>query len=282
MAKKTLFHYLRLTEEDDPKKKTKVKDPEIAFDEPKSGVKFDDPTSKGQVATKGKRTPGALSKIDAKSADRTRRAAASVDLPDTAFTAYSEFMDRMGDMPAADQGHDDAYVYPDPEPVVRNALVPLNQMPARIVDADDPGFTPNIEWHEVRNTPGFRVPQVRAAFEPLFREMLGAPLSQIKVATDLMDQRMGGTGHRSMRALVSYIENHGVRRDDFNLEAFGIDPEIYNVDHAYVVHCDGNAFLLMRELHGGANPKYYVYVAEGTGGGTYVGGPEDDPTRMIR
>jgi hypothetical protein len=266
-----------ILEADDPK--SKVKTAEI------SGIDFDveDPTSKGDVAVSPEKTKREPVQIKAKSRNQARTAASAARIDPSAAETFRDFM-RNAPMDDREIDFDFEDGMPDapPEPQNLPAVVPLYDLPARIDDDVDVGFTPNISWYELRHLPGYFLSQIRGAFRPLFRDMLGADLEEIKVATNLIPQQSGGTGIRSLRALIGYLGRHGVNDGDIALEAFGIDPEMYHVDRAYVIDCDGHKFLVMRERRGGIEESYYVYVAEGKGRGTKIASDNNTTARIGR
>lgn len=266
--KKSLKHFLRLAEADeDPKHKLK--------DKVHTDFEFADPTSKGELTAPKPKTDGALAKPKVASRRATQTTRLADNLPDTS-DAVRSFIDAARDL--ADPEEADV-VDGVPEPVPPNNLpaviVPPEELPAKI--ESETGEEVNIVWHKVSNLPHFNMPQIRRAFTPLFRDLLDIELGKVLVATDL-----AGTSHIAMRALIGYLGRNGQRDDDFNLNAFGIDPRIYNVDQAYVISCDGHRFLVMRERHSGAQDFFYVYMAEGKGRGTDLEGPSAETKRIGR
>jgi hypothetical protein len=263
-----------LSEDEDPK--TKLKD-KVATD-----LKFDDPPSKGELAKPTEAKPKTSVDLRSQNRAQTRRAATTARVTG----AMPELMNRVMDMDLTDDvpGVDQTFGFDEPTPPTPEnlpATIPLHDLPMVMGEDPEVGFEPKITWHELRNLPGYMLQQIRGAFRPLFRDLLGAELEELKVSTNIMPPGQGGTGMRSMRAMIGYLGRMG-QTENIDLEHFDIDPEVYHVGRAYVIDCEGNKFLVMRETHMGQDEIYYVYAAEGKGRGTTLTGPTNDTKRIGR
>lgn len=263
-----------LSEDEDPKTKLK--------DKVKTDLGFEDPTTKGDLTRPAETKPKTSVDLRSQTRTQTRQAASTARMTGAMPNIMSRVMDMdlTDDVPDVDQtfGIDD----PPPPPVPENlpAVVPLHDLPMAMGADPDVGFEPKIVWHELRNLPGYMLRQIRGAFRPLFRDLLGAELEELKVSTNIMPPGAGGTGMRSMRAMIGYLGRLG-QTENVDLEHFDIDSEIYNVGRAYVIDCEGNKFLVMRETHMGQDEIYYVYAAEGKGRGTAITGPDIQTIKRI-
>jgi hypothetical protein len=152
--------------------------------------------------------------------------------------AAAQVMDKLP--VGADVG--DVGVPDEPEHTTLPATI--NTMPATM-DAD-------ITWHKLTDLPNYRA--VIGAFRPLFMNVLGMNPEQIKVATTL------STGIADMQKLIAYIGQNGQKDDNFSLEAFNIDPQLYHIENAYVYYMGNEVYLLLKE-HLGSMTNYYVYSA---------------------
>jgi len=126
-----------------------------------------------------------------------------------------------------------------------------NTLPANIRKDLDTVSGPDVKWHNLPETPGYR--QVIGAFGPLFRSF-GMDPKQTKVSTTLT------SGEADMRKLVAHLNNSAVKDDKFSLEAFDINPEEYHIEGALMYHMAGETYMVIKEKMGqGIN--YYVYSA---------------------
>ncbi len=262
-----------LSEDEDPKTKLK--------DKVKTDLGFEDPTSKGDLAKPSDAKPKTSVDLRSQTRAQTRTAASSA----RTTGAMPDLMSRVMDMGLTDDvpGVDQTFGIDDPTPPVPEnlpAVVPLHDLPMAMGADPEVGFEPKIVWHDLRNLPGYALQQIRGAFRPLFRDVLGAELEELKVSTNIMPPGAGGTGMRSMRAMIGYLGRMG-QIENIDLEHFDIDPEVYHVGRAYVIDCEGNKFLVMRETHMGQDEIYYVYAAEGKGRGTAIAGPDAQTIKRI-
>jgi hypothetical protein len=148
---------------------------------------------------------------------------------------------------------------PEPRPP-QNALVPLNRLPYVIGAEHDHERNIHITWHNVRNLPGYALEMVRAVFRPIFRQIQGARLEDLKVATTL-DRT---TSEHDLNRLKNFLMTRGDVQDEhaLTLDALGVDPDTYRIEEAYKVYYGGSTYWIMREnLQGQEN--WYIYVAEG-------------------
>lgn len=138
-----------------------------------------------------------------------------------------------------------------------NQVVPLETLPAVV---GGPRLT--LTWHKITSLPGYVVNQIRDAFQPFFRDVLGADLNEISVATNLPG---AGTNSADLQRMWNFLVQRGRVDDQFDMEAFGIDPRQYHVENAHVVDFGGHKFFLMEEEHGHMGRFRYIYVAPGRG-----------------
>ncbi len=220
------------------KKKTKTKTKTTPFD-------FEDPTSKGELSTSKKQ---ADVPTDIPGTTQTQQQSQNIgaELPQGAGDVMGQFAQNVGDV--TDEIPNDEIGMPEPEPVEPTTL------PATVSKAVSADGTIDVNWHELRNLPGYAIKQIRGAFRPLFQSIIDAELEDIQVSTTL-DPSMSKA---QIKALVGHIAKFGTKRDTFNLEAFDIDPEIYNVEKAYVYYLNGYNFLIMQENMMGKK-NWYVY-----------------------
>lgn len=220
-------------------KKTKTKTKTTPFD-------FEDPTSKGELSTSRPKAD-VSTEIPGKTSSRQQSQNIGAELPQGAGDVMGQFMQNVGDV--TDEIPNDEVGMPEPEEPVEPTT-----LPATISKALSADKTIDVNWHELRNLPGYAIEQIRGAFRPLFRSIIDAELEDIQVSTTL-DPSMSKD---QMKALIGHISNFGTKLDTFNLEAFGIDPEIYNVEKAYVYYLNGYNFLMMQENMMGQK-NWYVY-----------------------
>ncbi len=255
------------------KTKTKTKD------KTDTSIELGDPTSKGELITPSgdDSTPTSANKLPGKKRTKAQTAAdiSQIDMPQGAGDVMSDFMSRHADVtdtiPDDDIVAHSAFDTDDdigvPEPTEPTTLpVTISQ------ELSSEGFQPDINWHEVRNLPGYALQQIRGAFRPLFNQMMNAELEDVSVATTLDPQ----TSMDDMKSLIGFIGQHGIKEDNFSLEAFDIDPTQYNIKNAYIYDFDNFRFLLLEEeLNGQIN--YYVYSAAGRGTSL---GSDDQPDQI--
>lgn len=278
---------------------------------------FEEPTSKGHVAHVPKPEPSPEPHArprhpHARLPGRVARQAPAVELPPQA----AHLMNRLRAMGANDEIHDEVARlnagieqrlhnagYQEPgqiehrpanrleappnhlpavpaEPVRQNQLVALNRLPDLV--QRDTGQNVDISWHRISSLPGYLVNFIRGAFRPFFRHALGADLEDILMASTFPG---AGSSHHDIEMLWDFLLARGVVDDQFDLEAFGIDPEEYHVGEAHIVQLGGNAFFIMKERIGGLgrHPNMYIYVAPGKGRETRLDGPGGgEPRRLGR
>ncbi len=245
--------------------KTQFADPPAATD-----IKFADPMSKGELSTGAQTgTSAATAELPGQTKTRQQSQTVGADMPQGSADVMRQFMQQVGDVtdpvdvPAHDTPTDTPIGAPDPqEPTTLPATV------SKALSMDGP--TIDISWHELRNLPGYAIEKIRGAFRPLFQSIMDAELEDIKVSTTL-DPSMG---RDEMKELIGHLAHHGTKLDDFDLEAFGIDPEQYKVEKAYVYYLNGYNFLMIQEkLMGDRN--WYVYSAPAKSS-PYIGQDEPD------
>jgi len=113
----------------------------------------------------------------------------------------------------------------------------------------------NVKWHEIRHLPGYTIQQIRGAFRPLFQQYMDNELEDVEVATTLTSPE------HEVQKLVRHVASGGQTIHNFSLEAFGIDPEMYNIETSYIIRAtDGMSYFIMREKLG---PKMNFYVYRG-------------------
>ena len=111
----------------------------------------------------------------------------------------------------------------------------------------------NVKWHEIRHLPGYAIQQLRAAFRPLFQMYIDNELEDIEVATTLTSPL------HEIQKLVRHASLGGKKVENFSLEAFGIDPELFYIETAHIVRGnDGMTYFIMREKLGDKH-NFYVY-----------------------
>ena len=218
--------------------KSKLKPTDYADPIMTPDVNFSDPTSKGELSTARKKTSVSLPG-QKKSSQQTR--STRFQTPPDADMAFNSFMNQVGDVTdpvdvnidnTPDNTPDDFGAEPVPtEP---------DNLPATIsTDVDTLGGELDINWHEVRSLPGYAIEQIRGAFRPLFQHLTGAELEDITVATTLDPS----TSMEEMQQLIGGLDHHGIKEDNFSLEAFDIDPEIYHISQAYIYDMGGQRYL---------------------------------------
>lgn len=247
-----------LTEDELQREKEKTKKHAKAhYADPTQGPSIDgfgDPTSKGSVAAASKektRTPSDAQFDElpgnTKTADQTR--ATSFGMPQGAGDVMGKFMSNAADV--TDTVDVDAPAYDDviPEPK------PPGQDVATVGQAlSMEGADVNLNWHDVSALPGYAVEQIRGAFRPLFDSIISNQLEDIQVATTLG----GDSSEDDFRNFIGFIGHHGQKRDDFSLEAFGLDPQEYHVSKAQIFYLNGFNFFIMKEKMMGQS-NWYVY-----------------------
>lgn len=243
--------------------KSKVtKKPAAQYAEPEIDTKggLDDlgvATSKGEVephVEPEKELPG-------RTRSRAQSRITAVELPHGSADVMRDFMARTADVTdpvdVPDYHDDVAGAVPDPEPktpgkeVYKPGTTVANLNTALVDIANDI----DLNWHEIKNLPGYAIEQIRGAFRPLFNEFMDAELENIKVVTTLD----GSIDKDDLRSFMGYLGTHGTKYDDFDLEAFGIDPEMYKVEKAYLYYLNGFNFLLMQEKLMGMR-NWYIYA----------------------
>ena len=205
-------------------------------------------TSQGELTKyEPKSKTAAKAKVDTKSVSKAKTATMQPTLdPTSSADIMRSFMNKTAnitDPVDVDQTHG----YDDPEtttttlPAVISRDVALDQY--------------NINWHDVKNLPGYAMQQIRGAFRPLFKNILGSELEEVTVATSIDPEN----SKKNMKRLIGYIAKHGKKLDDFNLEAFDIDPKQYKITKALVYNLGGTAFFIIEERMMGEK-NYYIYA----------------------
>lgn len=208
-------------------------------------------------------TPPPTPQERAATRDATRRQAARAQLPQGASDVMRQFIDAVGEVPEDDVDIADLtdvenpLVTPiEPEPTEPQTLPDIIRKavwdPHGNVDIE---IEIRLDWMQVTDLPGYQIAQIRHAFGQFFNNLMGIPrsLAGLKVATTLTGTRLS-----QIQQFIGYLGRHGVKDDDFSLEAFGIDPEMYQVTQSYVYYLDGKVYYIMAEnLMGTEN--YYVY-----------------------
>ncbi len=225
-----------------PKTKIKTKT------KPTLDFNLQSPTSQGELTKhEPKAKSAAKAKVDTKAVSKAKTATMQPQLEPTASTdIMRSFMNKVADV-TDPVDVDQTYGYDEPEPETTT-------LPA-VISRDVALDQYNISWHEVRNLPGYAVEQIRGAFRPLFKNILGADLEEVTVATSIDPEN----SKKNMKRLIGYIGQHGKKLDDFNLEAFDIDPEQYKITKAFVYNMDNAAFFVIEERMMGEK-NYYVYA----------------------
>lgn len=257
----------------DPKLSDK---PKVAYADPTSDTKinFDNPTSKGSLSTNNpeKKLPGKV-----KSKRQSRASMTDVNLPRGSGNVMRDFMNQTADITDPvdvpnPEDHDVDYVdVGRPEPKTPGTdVATISKALANIEDDVE------LNWHELRNLPGYAIEQIRGAFRPLFNEFMDAQLEDIKVVTTLD----GSIDKDDLRSFMGYLSIHGTKYDDFDLEAFGIDPRMYHVEKAYLYYLNGFNFLLMQEKLMGMR-NWYIYTAPAKHGrGSEIENDGDKPKQL--
>ena len=253
------------------KTKTKVK---TSID-----IKLDDPTSKGELTTPSSdvKSPSISKKLPGKKRTKAQTVSdvSQMDMPQGAGEVMSDFLSKTADI--TDEIPDDdivAYSAFDNDPELgQSTPVEPTTLPATVSkELSAEGFQLDISWHEIRNLPGYALQQIRGAFRPLFRDMMNAELEDVSVSTTLDPQ----TSMDDIKSLIGFIGRHGIKEDNFQLEAFDIDPKQYNIKNAYIYDLNNFRFLLLEEeLDGQIN--YYVYSSAGRGTSL---GSNDQPAQI--
>ena len=234
--------------------KTATKSVDLDFDDFNLDDLTQDTSSKGQLATT---TSGSTNKAvsatsigkatnRADTARMSQNAMGKLDL-DAAGKVSSALQQKMAD--AGMDDHDFEIGDIDSTPQEPNTL------PAQIRKDIDTIDAPNVNWHNLPETPGYR--QVIGAFGPLFKSF-GMNPANIKVSTTLT------SGEADMQKLIAYIHKNGVKDDHFSLEAFDLDPELYHIDDAIMYHMEGETNMIIKERLGNS-VNYYVYSASDEG-----------------
>lgn len=232
----------REIKEADPKTKTKTKTktkPTLDFD-------LQYPTSQGDLTKYEPKTKNvSKAKVDTTTVSKDKTVSMQPQLDPTASTdIMRSFMNKTADV--TDPVDVDSTFQPEPtEPTTMPALI------SREVALDQY----NINWHDVKNLPGYAVQQIRGAFRPLFKNILGAELEEVTVATTIDPEN----SKKNMKRLIGYIGKHGKKLDDFNLEAFDIDPEKYKITKALVYTLGNTTFFVIEERMMGEK-NYYIYA----------------------
>ncbi len=247
--------YHELKEADKPRTKTKTKDRPMPTMDPDADMPKMAP-SHGAMA---KAEPKAKTKVSTKTVSKDKTATMQPNMPTGAGDVMRSFMNKTADVTDVIPGTDAAaatddevntppaeFGTPEPKPPGQDVAVISKE-----VALDQY----NVNWHEVKNLPGYAVQQIRGAFRPLFKNVLGAELEEVSVATSIDPEN----SKKNMKRLIGYIGKHGEKLDDFNLEAFDIDPEQYKITKAYVYNLGGASFFVMEEKMMGEK-NYYVYV----------------------
>lgn len=230
-----------------------------------------DYSSKGDLATTThKDNAPAASKIGktVSHADTARMSSAAMSKLDkgAASSAMGALQQKMAD--AGIEADDDDF---DMGAIEQTPQEP-NTLPANIRKDMATVDAPEINWHNLPETPGYRM--VIGAFGPLFKSF-GMNPKETKVSTTLT------SGEADMRKLVAYLDKNAVKDDKFSLEAFDIDPENYHIEGALMYHMQGETYMVIRERLGqGIN--YYVYTAPDEGHRNTKGLDGDAEMKQIR
>lgn len=219
---------------------------------------FSDPASKGDVSAASKKSqPSMGKKLPGRAAGARDR---NVSMPN--MDAFSQAIASVSRAPDEDSKL----------PARRTAKTPPSTLPAKTSSAVanttefDQDTESDLAWHNVRDLPMFRM--FKSAFDPLFKELLGAPCSELLVTTTLPG---AGTSFGEMKTFVNYLFNVGnVTQSLDKMEAFGIDRDMYRVENAWVVDFPDAKFFVMKEIHHGDDDKpiYYVYRSSTSGSNT--------------
>lgn len=223
-----------------PKLRTKTKT------KPTLDFNLQQPTSQGDLTKyEPKAKSAAKAKIDTKAVSKSKTATMQPQLDPTSSTdVMRSFMNKTANV-TDPVDVDQTYGYDEPETTTLPAVI------SRDVALDQY----NINWHEVRNLPGYAVEQIRGAFRPLFKNILGAELEEVTVATSIDPEN----SKKNIKRLIGYIGKHGKKLDDFNLEAFDIDPEKYKITKAFVYTLGNTSFFIIEERMMGEK-NYYIYA----------------------
>ena len=225
-------------------------------------IDLDSPMSKGEVSKAAKPN---VSKVKSKSSTSSTNFTSPTGASDimkkfmnnttgTTDTVNISHEIEMGDTDDVPVGVD-----PTPKPPGTSLAIPKQDL----VKFND--LYNEVPWHQLKNTPGYRIMQIRGAFRPLFKQKIGAELEDVIVSTTL-DPSMS---EETMKHLIGYISKYGQKDDEFELEAFGIDPREYKIEKAFVYNFEGMKFLILKERMYG-RIQYYVYSAK-SGSGSSIG-----------
>lgn len=233
---------------------TRTKEKTTDLDDFDIGDLMGDYSNKGDLTTSAKKDNApAASKIGKSvgKADTSRMSQDAMSKLDrnAASSAMGKLQQKMAD--AGMQADDDDF---DMGAVEQKPQEP-NTLPANIRKDMATVDEPQVTWHNLPDTPGYRM--VIGAFGPLFKSF-GMDPKQTKVSTTLT------TGEADMRKLVAYLNNNATKDDKFSLEAFDIDPEHYHIEGALMYHMAGETYMVIKERLGqGIN--FYVYSAPDEG-----------------
>ena len=236
---------------------TKTKD-ETDFDDFDIGGLMGDTSSKGELSTSTKSSSPAASKMgqthDKEATSRMAAQAGSKLDTDAAASVSASMMQKMQDagmdIDFGDFGDED------------NAPpAPANTLPANIRKDLDTINGPNVNWHQLSDTPNYRM--FVQAFAPLFKSF-HMDIAKTKVVTTLTSEQA------DVQKLVAYLNNNAEKDDNFSLEAFDIDPAQYHIEGAVMYKMAGESYMVMQERLGNRT-NWYVYSAP-TQGGDQLGG----------
>jgi len=256
-------------EKEKKKSRTTFAEPDVDTD-----IRFDDPTSKGDVGTytepeKEKTSEPINKELPGKKRSRTDTHAkmADVNMPGGAPGVMRNFMNRTAGVTDTVDVPDD-FGIPEPQPPGTEVAT----ISTALTQYDD---SPQLNWHELKHLPGYAIEQIRGAFRPLFKEFMDVQLEDVSVVTTLD----GSIDKDDLRSFMGFLGSHGKKYDDFDLEAFGIDREEYHVEKAYMYHYNGFNFLLMQEKLMGIR-NWYIYAGPGHAPNSNIEGGKDKPKQI--
>lgn len=246
------------------RQKPKSKARPVDYAEPDSTkVHFDKPTSKGELtrATVKPKT-STLSKLPGTKS----KGAPHIAAPAGSAEAMRQFMNQTRDVtdeiPDTDlnMAYDDEVAVDteigidpkDPETLPAVISTDLDTIGGEVALKDI-----NLNWIEVRTLPGYAIQQIRGAFRPLFQHLTNAALEDISVAASFDPK----TSLTDMKLFISWLDENGIKEDNFSLEAFNINPEEYHITQAYVYTVGDDRFLVLQESMGGMD-NMYIYTAK--------------------
>lgn len=241
----------------------------------KTKLNIGNATSKGQVTTANRaQTP---TDIPIQNQTRAQTRQAQMNVPGGAAQAMSDFMNRTADVtdeiPGDAPTPDVEFGLAEPEPPEPTTLPVVQSQAVTSTEFKNQLKKLRIKWHKINNLPGYAIEQIRGAFRPLFNSVLGAELENISVTTTLDRQ----TSDSDLKSLIGWLGKYAIKDDNFNLEAFDIHPDVYNISNAYVYSLRDASFLILEEQLMG-NTNYYIYTAKGRG--TELSGEPNDVQQL--